>query len=72
MLEGLWERNESLDPLGPILTERRTLIVPGVRGAFNLASGMQIVPGIGVPLAVGDGGGDRDLFLYFSVEHSFR
>ena len=71
MLEGLYERNETLSDLGGIVVEKRTTIVPGLRGAINLASGMQIVPGIGVPIS-GRSRDDRDLFLYFSVEHSFR
>jgi hypothetical protein len=71
MLETVLERVESLTEPGRIQAEKRALIVPGVRGAFNLASGMQIVPGIGFPIAVGADGG-RDLFLYLSVEHSFR
>jgi hypothetical protein len=71
MLEGVWERAEWLSDVGPILMARRALIVPGVRGAFNFGSGMQIVPGIGVPIA-GRSSSDRDLFLYLSVEHPFR
>jgi hypothetical protein len=71
MLEGLYERNETLSELGGMVVEKRTTIVPGLRGAINLASGMQVVPGIGVPIS-GSNREDRDLFLYFSVEHSFR
>jgi hypothetical protein len=33
---------------------------------------MQIVPGIGVPFVRSEGRTERDLFLYFSLEHSFR
>ncbi len=72
MLEGVWERTQALDPLGPVVTARSALLVPGVRGAFNLSSGMQIVPGVGIPIEVGTNDGARDLFLYLSVEHSFR
>jgi hypothetical protein len=72
MLEGVWERTESLEPSGMVVREKRVVLVPGVRGAFNLASGMQIVPGLGIPVDVGSNGGDRDLFLYLSIEHAFR
>jgi hypothetical protein len=71
MLEGLYERNEALAELGGLVVEKRTTIVPGLRGAINFASGMQLVPGIGVPIS-GSNREDRDLFLYFSVEHSFK
>jgi hypothetical protein len=40
--------------------------------AINLASGMQIVPGAGVPFVRSGGRTEHDLFLYLSVEHSFR
>ena len=71
MLEGLYEHNQTLSELGEMVVERRTTIVPGLRGAINLASGMQIVPGIGVPISRRTSA-SHDVFLYFSVEHSFR
>jgi hypothetical protein len=72
MLETAWDRGESLDADGVRATAGHFVVLPGVRAAINLASGMQIVPGIGVPIGIGPSRGDRDLFLYFSVEHSFR
>ena len=48
------------------------VISPGVRAAFNFASGLQIVPGLAVPLGVGPSHGDRGLFFYLSFEHPFR
>ena len=72
MLESAWEQVEVLGPAGGILRERRAVLVPGVRGAINFPSGMQIVPGIGMPFGVGGSGGDRELFLYLSIEHAFR
>lgn len=42
---------------------------PGVRWAFNVGA-TQIVPGVALPLAVGDTGADG-VFLYLSVEHPF-
>jgi hypothetical protein len=72
MLESAWEYSEPLDDAGVPGAERRFVIVPGVRAAINFASGMQIVPGVGVPIGFGPSRGERDLFLYFSVEHSFK
>jgi hypothetical protein len=72
MLESAWERVESLDDAGARQTEEHLFLLPGVRTAINLSSGMQIVPGIGIPIGLGSTSGQRDLFLYFSVEHSFR
>jgi hypothetical protein len=72
MLETAWDRGELLGDDGTRATAEHFVILPGVRAAINLASGMQIVPGIGVPIGLGPSRGQRDLFLYFSVEHSFR
>jgi hypothetical protein len=72
MLEASWERDESLDDVGVRSAEGRVVILPGVRAAINMRSGMQIVPGFGVPINVGTGGGERDLFFYLSVEHRFK
>ena len=48
------------------------LFNPGIRWAYNFRNGLQIVPGIGVPLGVGPSVGERGLFLYLSIEHPFR
>ena len=71
MLETAWDRGDVLDDSGQPVTAEHFVVSPGVRAALNLASGMQIVPGIGVPIGIGPSRGARDLFLYFSVEHSF-
>jgi len=47
------------------------VISPGVRAALNFASGLQIVPGIAIPIGVGPGRGDRGVFFYLSFEHPF-
>ena len=72
MLESTWERTESFDVGDVVRTDGRFTVLPGVRGAINLSSGMQIVPGVGVPFVRSGGRTEHDLFLYFSVEHSFR
>ncbi len=71
MLETVWQNGS--DVVGPQVTERNTSFVvsPGVRGAFNFASGLQIVPGIAVPLGVGPSRGERGIFVYLSFEHPF-
>ena len=72
MLEAAWERDESLDDVGVRSAEGHLVLLPGVRAAINMPSGMQIVPGFGVPINVGTAGGQRDLFFYLSVEHRFK
>jgi len=58
---------------GPGTTDRTSSFVinPGVRWAINRQSGLQIVPGICVPIGVGPSRGDEALFLYLSFEHPF-
>lgn len=72
MLESTWDRTESFDVGATTRSDDHVTIMPGIRGAINLRSGMQIVPGIGLPFVRSAGSTERDLFLYFSVEHSFR
>ncbi len=45
---------------------------PGIRWAHNFKNGLQIVPGIGVPLGIGPSAGQKGLLLYLSFEHPFR
>ena len=61
MLETVWSSEE----------EDVVLLNPGVRWAFDLVRGLQVVPGLAYTVAVGDGGSDA-LFLYLSFEHPFR
>jgi hypothetical protein len=44
-------------------------INPGVRFALNCESGLQVVPGIGVPIGTGPSAGEYGVFLYLSFEH---
>ena len=51
---------------------RSLLLSPGVRWAYNFKNGLQIVPGIAVPLGVGPSAGEKGVLLYLSFEHPFR
>ena len=44
-------------------------LAPGMRGAFNFKSGLQIVPGIAYVAGVGPSSGDHGTFFYLSFEH---
>jgi len=71
LVETVYTRDQSV--IGRNSTEWTDdlVISPGVRGAFNLASGLQIVPGLAVPLGAGPSRGDRSVFFYLSLEHPF-
>jgi outer membrane putative beta-barrel porin/alpha-amylase len=70
MLELVWLSTESA--IGSGLTNRSEsfLLNPGIRWAFNFASGLQIVPGIAYTIDLESEGTDA-LFLYLSFEHPF-
>lgn len=71
MLEAAWTRTAEV--VGPERTEASDAFVlsPGIRGAIDFPSGLQVVPGIAVPIGVGPSSGERSVFLYLSFEHPF-
>lgn len=72
MLEAVYSRGQEV--IGPGRTARSEgfLISPGVRSAFNFSSGLQIVPGIAIPIGIGPSKGERAVFFYLSFEHPFN
>jgi hypothetical protein len=72
LLETLFNRAQELT--GPNTKEwtSSVLMNPGVRWSYNFQNGLQIVPGIGIPLGVGPSSGERGVFLYLSFEHPYR
>ena len=71
LVETVWTKSESV--AGPDMTSsgEALFVSPGLRGAINLESGLQIVPGVAVPFGVGTARGERALFAYLSFEHAF-
>ena len=45
---------------------------PGIRWSHDFKNGLQIVPGIAVPLGLGPSSGSRAVFFYLSFEHPFK
>jgi hypothetical protein len=54
------------------LWDSQVFVNPGIRWAYNFSSGLQIVPGISVPVGVGPSSGEKGIFLYLSLEHPYR
>jgi hypothetical protein len=69
MLEVLYMGNESV--IAPQRTSRShdLYVSPGIRWAHNLSHGLQVVPGIGVPMGGGPSSGQKGLIVYLSLEH---
>lgn len=71
MLESTWtSANEVVGP-GRTKSTSEFLLSPGVRGALNFSSGLQIVPGIAFPFGIGASRGDKAVLAYLSFEHPF-
>jgi hypothetical protein len=51
--------------------EQTFYLSPGIRWAHNFKSGLQIVPGVAVPIGVGPSQGEHGLYVYLSFEHPF-
>jgi hypothetical protein len=71
MLEAVYSRGKEVTGEDETSDFKSFLISPGIRGALNFSSGLQIVPGIAIPIGVGPSSGERGLFLYLSFEHPF-
>jgi hypothetical protein len=71
MLESIWTNSQEVT--GPRQTERNSefLLSPGLRGAIDFPSGLQIVPGLAFPFGIGSSRGERAVFVYLSFEHPF-
>ncbi len=71
MLETVWIRSELVTGPGRTLGSTTFLVSPGIRWSYDCASGLQIVPGIGVPIGMGPSRGQRSILLYLSFEHPY-
>ena len=71
VFEAVYTWEEEVTGPGTTESSNSFVINPGLRWAINRPSGLQIVPGICVPIGVGPSRGDEALFLYLSFEHPF-
>ena len=69
LVEAVWSREQEVVAPGRARGANSFFINPGIRWAHNFSTGLQIVPGIAVPIGVGPSRGDRGVFLYLSFEH---
>ncbi len=68
LLETVWNSNENVVARNRTEREHSLLLNPAIRWAWNMKNGLQIVPGIGVPIGIGPSRGERGVFLYLSLE----
>jgi hypothetical protein len=71
LVEALYTATELSLP-GRTARDETFTINPGLRAAIDVAGGLQIVPGVAVPIGAFASRGERAVFLYLSLEHPFR
>ena len=72
MVEALWLSTASVVSAGETVRDEFFLLNPGIRGAFNLANDLQIVPGIAYTFDLSSDADEDALFVYLSFEHPFK
>jgi hypothetical protein len=72
MLETYYANAQTVAAPGTTAWSQTLLLSPGVRWAYNFSNGLQIVPGLAVPIGVGPSAGERGVFVYLSFEHPFQ
>ena len=72
LLEAVYSRGEEVAGAGGTQAVKSAFVSPGVRWSYDFPSGLQIVPGIALPIGVGPSRHERSVFLYLSFEHPFK
>ena len=72
LLEVVYSSSETVVGSGRARRGDAFLLNPGIRWAYNFEGGLQIVPGIAVPIGLGPSRGDWAILGYLSFEHPFR
>jgi hypothetical protein len=71
MLETVWTSSESVVAAGKTQRSQDIFVSPGIRWSYNFKSGLQVVPGVAVPVGVGPSSGEKGIIGYLSFEHPF-
>ena len=72
LCEWAWSWNASVSGPGQTTRSQSFYVNPGVRWAHNFNSGLQIVPGVGIPVGIGPTAGQKGVIFYLSFEHGLR
>ncbi len=71
LVETLWTTTQKIVAPGKTNWSQDLYVSPGIRWAYNFKSGLQIVPGVAVPIGIGSCAGEKGLIVYLSFEHPF-
>jgi hypothetical protein len=69
LVETLWTTSPQVVAPGTTVPQYNLFISPGIRWAYNFRNGLQIVPGVGLPLGLGPSAGQIGAIFYLSLEH---
>ena len=72
LLETVYSASQQVRDHNQTEWARAMYLNPGIRWAYNFENGLQIVPGIAMPIGVGPSRPERAVFFYLSFEHPFR
>lgn len=72
MLETYYLNGQTVAAPGKTEWSKALFLSPGIRWAYNFSKGLQIVPGLAVPIGVGPSAGEKGVFVYLSFEHPFQ
>jgi hypothetical protein len=70
LVEAVWNRTTYDRPRNDLEAEESFTINPGIRWAHDFDNGLQIVPGVSVPIGIGPDA-TTQVFVYLSFEHGF-
>ncbi len=72
LVETVWTSLPQVAGPGFTTPQQNLYISPGVRWAYNFKNGLQIVPGVAMPIGLGPSSGQLGAIVYLSFEHGFR
>lgn len=72
LVETFWTNSPQVAGPGVTTPQYNLYISPGVRWAYNFKNGLQVVPGVGLPVGVGPSNGRVGAIFYLSFEHALR
>ncbi len=72
LVETVWMSSPQVAGPGVTTPQQNLFISPGIRWSHNFRNGLQIVPGVGLPIGVGPSSGQMGAIFYLSFEHGFR
>src|SRR5512133_3583308 len=72
MFEAVYNDMESVIAPGKTIHNKDLLLSPGIRWSYNFENGLQIVPGIAVPIGAGPTAGEHGFIAYLSFEQPLK